>query len=289
LDASLWTQILISGLTQGCLFALVAIGFNVIYSVAAMPNFAQAEFTTVGAFLIFYATRSYDIAIGWAILAVALLAACCGIVFQKLILYPARRASHMHQVLITIGGMYIVQGAVMSIWGIDPIMSSPFSGTEPVVILGAQVPTQSLWVIGITLFLTSLLHLFLTRTILGKALRTVAEKREFAAIVGINADAMDSIAWAIAAALGAVAGAIIAPLYPFQYQSGLMILTMVFCSVIIGGMGNVLGSLVGGIVIGLLLAIGAAFFAPFKEIVVFAALLLTLSLRPHGLLAGSRR
>lgn len=289
MDSSLWTQILISGLTQGSLFALVAIGFNVIYSVAAMPNFAQAEFTTIGAFLIFYATGSYGIPLGWAILAVVLLAAVFGVGFQKLVLYPARRSSHMHQVLITIGGMYIVQGLVMAIWGIDPIMSSPFSGTEPAEILGAQVPTQSLWVVGTTLILTLALHLFLTRSILGKALRTVAEKREYASIVGINADTMDAIAWAIAAALGAIAGIVIAPLYPFQYQSGLMILTMVFCSVIIGGMGNVVGSLVGGIAIGMLLAIGAAYFAPFKEIVVFIVLLLVLTLRPQGLLAGGGR
>lgn len=288
METTLWVQTIISGLTQGSLFALVAIGFNVIYNVAAMPNFAQAEFTTVGAFLIYYAVRSYDLPMGFAILLVVLLAVALGIVFQKVILYPARRLDHMHQVLITIGGMYILQGGVMAIWGIDPIMSQPFSGNEPIDVLGAKIPTQSLWVIGVTLLLTILLHLFLTRTILGKALRSVAEKREIASIVGINADAMDSIAWAIAAMLGAVGGVIIAPLYPFEYQSGLMILTMVFCSVIIGGMGNVLGGLLGGLVIGMLLAIGAAFFSPFKEIVVFVVLLIILSVRPQGLLGGKR-
>ncbi len=288
MDTSLWMQTIISGLTQGSLFALVAVGFNVIYNVAAMPNFAQAEFATVGAFLIYYMVGSYEIPLGLALVLVVILAIALGIVFQKLVLYPARRLSHMHQVLITIGGMYIIQGGVMAIWGIDPIMSEPFSGTAPLELFGAKIPTQSLWVIGITLALTVLLHLFLTKTILGKALRSVAEKREIAAIVGINADTMDSIAWAIAAMVGAIAGVIIAPLYPFEYQSGLMVLTMVFCSVIIGGMGNVYGGLLGGMVIGMLLAIGAAFFAPFKEIVVFVVLLVILSVRPQGLLGGKR-
>lgn len=288
METSLLLQTVISGLTQGSLFALVAIGFNVIYNVAAMPNFAQAEFATVGAFLIYYMAHSYDVPLGFAILLVVVLAIALGIVFQKVILYPGRRLSHMHQVLITIGGMYILQGGVMAIWGIDPIMSRPFSGTEPIELFGAKIPTQSLWVIGITLLLTVLLHLFLSRTILGKALRSVAEKREFASVVGINANTMDSIAWGIAAMVGAIGGVIIAPLYPFEYQSGLMVLTMVFCSVIIGGIGNVFGGLLGGMVIGMLLAVGAAFFAPFKEIVVFVVLLVILSVRPQGLLGGKR-
>lgn len=286
MEISLWMQTIISGLTQGSLLALLAIGFNIIYNVAAMPNFAQAEFATIGAFLIFYTTRSGNIPLFLAIILVVVLTAAIGLVFHKLVLFPARRLSHMHLVLVTVGGMYMLQGSVLMIWGTDPIMCQSFSGPEPIDFFGSKIPTQSLWVIGLALFMTAFLYLFLSRTVLGKALRSVAEKRDIAGIVGINADVMDSFAWALAASVGGTGGAFIAPLYPFEYQSGLMVLTMVFSSVIIGGMGNVLGGLLGGMVIGMLLAVGAALFAPLKEIAVFIILLVILSFRPQGLLAG---
>jgi branched-chain amino acid transport system permease protein len=287
-ETSLWLQTLISGLTQGSLFALVAVGFNIIYNVAAMPNFAQAEFATIGAFLIFYLAKALHLPIFVLTVLIALLSAMLGVLFLKIIMYPARHLSHMNQVLITIGGMYIFQGAVLAIWGIYPIVSEPFSGAEPIGVLGAKIPTQSLWVIGVTLALSTLLYFFFSRTLIGKALRGVAEKRDIAGIVGINANTMDAVAWGLAAVVGAVGGIIIAPLYPFDYQSGLVVLTMVFCSVIIGGMGNILGGLVGGMIIGMLLAIGAVFFAPFKEIGVFVILLIILSVKPEGLIGGKR-
>lgn len=284
----LWLQVIISGLTQGSLFALVAVGFNIIYNVAAMPNFAQAEFATIGAFLIFYLARALHLPISALTILISLISAMVGILFFKAIMYPAKRLSHMHQVLITVGGMHILQGTFLLVWGIHPIVSRPFLGAKPIEIFGAKIPTQSLWVIGITLVLTALLYFFFSRTLMGKALRVVAEKREIAGIVGINADTMDIVAWGLAAAVGGVGGVIIAPIYPFDYQSGLMILTMVFCSVIVGGIGNILGGLIGGMVIGMLLAVGAAFFAPFKEIAVFVILLTILSIKPQGLLERKR-
>jgi branched-chain amino acid transport system permease protein len=284
----LWLQVIISGLTQGSLFALVAVGFNIIYNVATMPNFAQAEFATIGAFLIFYLARALHLPISALTILVSLISAMVGILFFKAIMYPAKRLSHMHQVLITVGGMHILQGTFLLVWGIHPIVSRPFLGAKPIEIFGAKIPTQSLWVIGITLVLTALLYFFFSRTLMGKALRVVAEKREIAGIVGINANTMDIVAWGLAAAVGGVGGVIIAPIYPFDYQSGLMILTMVFCSVIVGGIGNMLGGLIGGMVIGMLLAVGAAFFAPFKEIAVFVILLTILSIKPQGLLERKR-
>jgi branched-chain amino acid transport system permease protein len=284
----LWLQVIISGLTQGSLFALVAVGFNIIYNVATMPNFAQAEFATIGAFLIFYLARALHLPISALTILISLISAMVGILFFKAIMYPARRLSHMHQVLITVGGMHILQGTFLLVWGIHPIVSRPFLGAKPIEIFGAKIPTQSLWVIGITLVLTALLYFFFSRTLMGKALRVVAEKREIAGIVGINANTMDIVAWGLAAAVGGVGGVIIAPIYPFDYQSGLMILTMVFCSVIVGGIGNMLGGLIGGMVIGMLLAVGAAFFAPFKEIAVFVILLTILSIKPQGLLERKR-
>lgn len=284
----LWLQVIISGLTQGSLFALVAVGFNIIYNVATIPNFAQAEFATIGAFLIFYLARALHLPISALTILISLISAMVGILFFKAIMYPAKRLSHMHQVLITVGGMHILQGTFLLVWGIHPIVSRPFLGAKPIEIFGAKIPTQSLWVIGITLVLTALLYFFFSRTLMGKALRVVAEKREIAGIVGINANTMDIVAWGLAAAVGGVGGVIIAPIYPFDYQSGLMILTMVFCSVIVGGIGNMLGGLIGGMVIGMLLAVGAAFFAPFKEIAVFVILLTILSIKPQGLLERKR-
>ncbi len=287
-ETTLWLQIVVSGLTQGSLFGLIAIGFNIIFNVAAMPNFAQAEFSTIAAFLAFYMGAAMGLPRPLLFILVVLITTVVAIVFQKVILYPGRNLPHMNLVLISVGAMYIFQGAVLVIWGINPIVSEPFSGNQPINLFGAKIATQSLWVLGITLILAVLLSLFFSRTILGKAMRSVAEKREFVGIVGINANTIDTIAFGLAGAIGAIAGLIIAPLYPFEHVSGLMVLAMTFCAVIIGGLGNVIGGLVGGLVVGMLLAIGAGFFSGFKEVMVFVMLLIILSFRPQGILGGKR-
>ena len=287
-EVALWLQIIVSGLTQGSLFGLIAIGFNIVFNVAAMPNFAQAEFATIAAFLAFYMSAAVDLPRFVVLLLVILITAIIGIAFQKAILYPGRNLPHMNLVLVTVGAMYVFQGAVLVIWGIHPIVSPPFTAGEPITILGATIATQNLWVIGVTLVLTILISLFFSRTILGKAMRSVAEKRDIVGIVGVNADTIDTLAFGLAGAIGAIGGVIIAPLYPFEHVSGLMVLAMAFCAVIIGGMGNVIGGLVGGLVVGILLAIGAGFFSEFKEVMVFIVLLIILSVRPQGLLAGGR-
>jgi branched-chain amino acid transport system permease protein len=287
-ESSLWLQVILTGLSQGSLFALVAIGFNIIYNVAALPNFSQAEFATIAAFATFYMIKAFHLPLIVVALLVILLAAAIGIIIQMAVFYPARNLPHMNQVLITCGIQFILQGAVLVIWGIDPIVSLPFTGSEPIDFFGAKISTQSLWVIGLTMILTASIYLFFSRTIWGKALRSVAEKRDIAGIVGINASKMDALAWVLAAMIGAVGGIIIAPLYPFVYESGLMIVGMVFCSIAIGGMGNILGGLAGGMLIGMLLAVGAGFFAAFKEIVVFVVLLIVLTFRPQGLLGGKQ-
>lgn len=287
-ETGLWLQIIISGLTQGSLFGLIAIGFNIIFNVAAMPNFAQAEFATVAAFLAYYMAQAVALPRAVILILVILIVAIIGVIFQKAILYPGRNLPHISLVLVTVGAMYMFEGGVLVIWGVHPIVSEPFTGTEAFKLLGATIATQNLWVIGVTLALTVLISLFFTRTILGKAMLSVAEKREIVSIVGINANTMDSLAFGLAGAIGAIGGLIIAPLYPFEHVSGLMVLAMAFTAVIIGGLGNVVGGLVGGLVVGILLAIGAGFFSEFKEVMVFVILLVILSFRPQGILGGKR-
>jgi branched-chain amino acid transport system permease protein len=281
-------QFLVTGITNGSIYALIALGFVVIYSVTSVINFAQGEFAMLGALL-----AVWLIAVGLP-QGLALVVAVAGVGLFSAVLYqvglrPARDASPLTLIIITIGAALAIRGAALVIWGTDPYQMAPFTAGSPLQVGGAFIRLQSLWVLGTTLVLQPLLHLFFTRTMLGRSLRACAVNRLAARLMGIRTDRMALLAFGLSGAVGALGGAIIAPIIFATYDMGLMLSLKGFVAAVMGGMVNYPAAVVGGFLLGILESLGAGFISSgYKDAVAFIALFIILLSKPRWLVRAEQ-
>jgi len=211
--------------------------------------------------------------------------ALLGLVSERLAIHPLRGPTPMMLTLITIAVAITTRAAIMLTLGKAPAGLPSFSGTENIVIAGATVQPQALWVFGITLLVMIGTHVFFQRSLLGRAMRAAAADREAAGLVGINVGRMAMWSFVIAAAIGAIAGLIITPLTLTSVNVGLMLGFKGFSAAMLGGLGNLHGALLGGLVLGLLESLSAGLLSSqFKDAVAFVVLLIVLFVKPAGLL-----
>ncbi len=280
-------QFFLAGLTIGAIYALVALGFSIIYNASHVINFAQGEFVMIGGMTTVSLT-----AIGWplpfAIAAAVLAAAAIGLALEKFAVEPARGASVVTLIIITIGASILLRGLATLVWDKKFHALKPFSGDAPIGIGGATVLPQSLWVLGMTLVIVLLLTWFFGRTLLGKALLATSHNRLAAQLVGINVRTVLLAAFGLSAALGAIAGILVAPITFTAWDIGVMLGLKGFAAAILGGLGSGPGAVLGGLVLGLLEAMGAGYLSSaYKDVIAFVIILAVLVFRPSGLL-GTR-
>jgi branched-chain amino acid transport system permease protein len=277
-------QLLVAGIGTGSIYALIALGFNVVFKSTGAMNFAQGEWVVMGGMIaaLLFATISN---VGLACLGAILLVTVVGIISEKLVIGPLRRPNALLITLISIGLAICTRSLVMLVLGKRPVGYPGFSKTESVGLWGVTVQTQTLWIFGLTLVFLVVMHLFFERTMLGKALRAAAADREAAAIVGVKVETTVMLSFAIAAFAGALAGAIITPLTLASYDQGAVFGFKGFSAAMLGGVGSLPGAVVGGLALGLLEAFGSFYISSdFKDAIAFAVLLLILFARPSGLL-----
>lgn len=278
-------QLLLTGITIGSIYAMVAIGFNIIYNSTDAMNFAQGEFVVVGglSMIMFHETLGLNLFISFFI-SVALVT-LVGIIFERLTISPLKNPPLVTVILITIAVSIILKGLAMITWGKDSYPLEAFSGAEPIQIWGAAILPQALWVIGITLLVVLLLAYMFRFTMVGKALRACAINRDATKLMGINAKAMITLSFAISGAIGAVAGIIITPITLMEYDRGAALGIKGFSTAIVGGVGNSSGAVVAGLMIGILESFFAGFISSgYKDAFAFLIMLLVLFVRPGGLL-----
>lgn len=278
-------QLLLTGITIGSIYAMVAIGFNIIYNATDAMNFAQGEFVVIGglSMIMFQETLGLNLFISFFI-SVALVT-LVGIIFERLTISPLKNPPLVTVILITIAVSIILKGLAMITWGKDSHPLEPFSSAEPIQIWGAAILPQALWVIGITLLVVLLLAYMFRFTMVGKALRACAINRDATKLMGINAKAMITLSFAISGAIGAVAGIIIAPITLMEYDRGAAFGIKGFSTAIVGGVGNSSGAVVAGLMIGILESFFAGFISSgYKDAFAFLIMLLVLFVRPGGLL-----
>ena len=277
-------QLLVAGIGTGSIYALIALGFNVVFKSTGAMNFAQGEWVVMGgmiAALLFASISS----VGLACLGAILLVTVVGIISEKLVVGPLRRPNALLITLISIGLAICTRSLVMLVLGKRPVGYPGFSKTESLGLWGVTLQTQTLWIFGLTLVFLLVMHLFFERTMLGKALRAAAADREAAAIVGVKVETTVTLSFAIAAFAGALAGAIITPLTLASYDQGAVFGFKGFSAAMLGGVGSLPGAVVGGLALGLLEAFGSFYISSdFKDAIAFAVLLLILFARPSGLL-----
>ena len=276
-------QFLITGVTVGSTYALVGLGFAIIYNASGVVNFAQGEFVMIGAMVaisLLGARTPFPLALLLAVMATV----AVGLVLEALAVEPARGAPVVTLVIITIGASILLRGVALLVWGKDFHAMPPFSGDTPLHLGSATLLPQNLWVMGGTAALVFAVRQFFRRTSVGKALLACSCNRTAAQLMGINVRRMMLLAYGLSAALGAVAGLLVAPITFTSYDSGVMLGLKGFSAAILGGMGNPMGAVAGGLLLGVLESLAAGLISSgYKDAIAFVVVLLVLFLRPSGL------
>lgn len=278
-------QFVFSGLTNGSIYALIALGFCVVNNTMGILNFVQVDFVTLGGMLMFTALLTIGLpmipGLLFAVAGVALVA----MLVERFGLRPARSDNHLILVFITIGIAIILRGAIKLIWGKNRMAVPPLTPDDPIQILGASVLPQALWILLLTLVAIALLSWFFYRTSLGLSMRAVASNPVAAAVVGIPAGRIRLTSYAIAGALGGLAGVLMTPITTLSYDVGVLLGLKGFAAAILGGFGSFPGAVIGGVILGLLESLSAGYLSSaYKDVVAFVVLLLVLFVRPKGLL-----
>lgn len=278
-------QFIITGFTVGCTYALIGIGFNIIYNATDIINFAQGEFVMLGGMLTIFGMNVLRLPLVFAALLAVVLVAVFGTVMYFLAIRPIKSPTPITLIIITIGASISIRGASSLIWGKEPYRIPAFTGNDPIPFFGAVIQPQSLWIIGVVFFIVLLLRQFFGRTLAGKAMVASAVQPRAARLVGIDTSFMVLIAFALSGAVGAVAGIVIAPISLVTYDMGIMLGLKGFCAAIVGGLGHPFGVIIGGISLGILESLGAGLISSgYKDAIAFLILLLMLFFRPQGIL-----
>ncbi len=276
-------QFLATGLSVGSTYALVGLGFAIIYNASGVVNFAQGEFVMLGAMSavgMLAAGVPYPLALIVAVLIVTLV----GMALNKFAIEPARGASVVATIIITIGASIFLKGAALLVWGKDIFSMPAFSGDEPIQIGSATLVPQNLWVMGITIVLVLVVRYFFDKTLFGKAILACSCNKTAAGLVGINVRLMLLTSYGLSAAIGAVAGLLIAPIAFTSFDAGTMLGLKGFSAAILGGMGSSMGAVAGGLVLGVLESLGAGLISSgYKDAMAFVIILAVLFFKPSGL------
>ena len=280
----MFVQQILNGLTNGSIYALMAVGVTMIYKSLGMLNFAHGDIMMVGTFVclsIFQLRIPIYVALIGSIICAVLL----GLLLERGILRKVEFSSFTNLLIATVGVSYILRNTSMVIWGTNPrLFPSMFPGA--LWQIGEYLITpQSVGIILITLVIIYLLHLFFTKVKIGKCMQLACSDAEGAAMMGINVSHMRFLTFGISAGLAAVAGALIAPLTYARVDMSATIGLKAFAAAILGGIGNLWGALLGGLILGVVEALGAAYISTaYRDAFSFIVLFVVLYVKPTGLL-----
>jgi branched-chain amino acid transport system permease protein len=277
-------QFIVTGLTIGSIYAIVALGFVTIYSVTKVINLAQGEFVMLGGmimFSLFHAGVPYWISFILTVVIVVII----GWLLELTVIRKAKGADPLSLIILTIGAAIFIRGIASMIWGKGSVSVPAFTSNQPIRLAGASVTPQGLWVMGIMLLIVTLLFFLTERTILGKAFQACSVNPRAARLMGISPTKMSSFSFALSAGLGALAGLAIAPVLFPSYDMGMMLGIKGFSAAIFGGLGSAPGAVLGGLILGLIESLGAGYISSgLKDAIAFTVVLVILLLRPSGLL-----
>ena len=288
-------QSIVNGITIGGIYALIALGFVLIYKASKVLNFAQGELVMVGGFICL--TLSEFLPVWMAIILSIVFSALLGFLIEKTVLKPLIGEPILSVIMVTLGLAYMMRGIVLAVWGPD-IRAFPQvfpreaielgSGNFHVIIPSVYLGGLILSIIAITIFI-----LFFTKTTIGVAMRAVADDQNAAMSLGISVEKVFAISWAISAMVAAIGGILVGNIYGGINVNFAFIGLKVFAVVILGGLDSILGAIIGGILIGVAEAVGGAYLEPiagggFKDVFPLLLMLVIMALKPYGLFGTER-
>jgi branched-chain amino acid transport system permease protein len=280
----------INGIVVGSLYVLVALGLTLVYGVLVQINFAHADIVTLGAFAAYFFTHVLGGNYLASIVVALVVGAALGWLMNAFIFAPLRnRGNELLPLIATIGVSIMLQNTMLAWFGPIPFaFDTPYSN-DVIRVAGMFFTVQSVLIIVVSTATIGLLYAFMKFTFLGKALRAVSQDRETAGLMGINPNQLIMLTFVIASALAGMGGAMLGPVLVLTPFAGTSVIVKAFAIVIIGGFGNVEGTIIAGLLVGLIESYTTQFLDPgLIDIVVFALLLLTLAIRPTGLIAEKR-
>ncbi|ABU56674.1 branched-chain amino acid ABC transporter permease [Roseiflexus castenholzii] len=281
-----FVQLTLSGVANGAIFALVALGFVLIYKSSDVINFAQGELLLIGAYLTY--TTVEMIGLWWplgVIVAVAL-AALVGVLIEQMVLRPLIGEPVISVIMVTIGLSSLLRAIIGAIWGVTPRTAPQFLPRDTIALFGASVSVDRLWAFALALTLFALLTLFFRYSREGIAMRAVADDQQAALSMGISVKKVWAVAWAIAAVTASVGGILLMSIFGGVSGQIARVGLLVFPVVILGGLDSIPGAIVGGLIIGLLQSFAGGYLPPelgMGEVAPFIILLFILLIRPYGL------
>ncbi len=282
---------LINGLRTGSIYALIALGYTMVYGIAKMINFAHGDIIMVGAYALFVFVTALQIPVILAVILTILFCALLGVVIEKIAYKPLRKAQPLAVLITAIGVSYFLQNLVQIIFGATP---KPFASIirVPAITLGTiNISGITLITLIVTTVCMILLSLFISKTKAGRAMRAVSEDKGAAELMGINVNGTISLTFAIGSGLAAVAGI----LFIAQYESlrptlGALPGIKAFVAAVLGGIGSIPGAMLGGIILGIIESLSKAYISTqLSDAIVFGVLVVVLLVRPSGLLGKQRR
>ena len=285
----LFSQVVISGLTLGSLYALVGLGFVIIYKATGAVNFAQGEMMMLGAMLALYFHTDLGLSYLPSFLAAVVAAALFGAFLERVAYRPLIQAPQVTLILATVAVAQMIRAAVRILCGSEVSRFPSLFSATPFTVAGVTMTPLSLGIIAIALLLVSGFMLFFRKTKLGKGMEATSENRDAATLVGISVSGTFSLIWAIGSALAAAAGVLLAPLIIITPDMG-TIGVKGFIGAILGGFDSIPGAIAGCFLLGVIENLGGVYIASsMKDVISFAVLVLVLTIRPRGLFGRPER
>ena len=276
-------QFVFSGLTVGAIYALVALGFTLIYNASDIINFAQGEFVMLGGMTTVFAALA-GVPLPLAMLIAVIATTGVGLALHRFAIEPARGASPVVLIMITIGASVFLRGVAQIVFDKRFHSLPPLFGADAIQFGGAAILPQSFVVLVGAGVIVILLWLFVERTLLGKAVIATAANRLAARLIGIDTRRIVDFSFAVSAAIGAVAGILVTPITLTSYDVGTLLALKGFAAAMLGGIGSPLGAVVGGLLIGMIEALCAGYISSsYKDAAAFLIILVVLVAMPQGL------
>lgn len=280
---------LISGLSLGSVYAIIALGYTMVYGISKMLNFAHGDVIMIGGYISFVMTVYLGMN-GWVALLIAIVTCTClGVLIERLAYRPLRGTGSLAVLITAIGVSYFLQNVALLIWGANPKMfTSLFDGVKALRLAGGKlvVSPESLFTIAANIIVMIVLTLFVNKTKAGKAMRAVSEDNGAAQLMGINVNQSISLTFAIGSGLAAVAGVLMCSAYPvLTPTTGSMPGIKAFTAAVFGGIGSIPGAMIGGLILGIIEIFARAYVSTeLADAIVFACLIIVLLVKPTGLL-----
>jgi len=280
---NLFFQQILNGLTLGSVYGLVALGLTLVYGILHVPNFSHGALYMVGAYASLTLMTSLGLNYWVAMLGAGVVVAILSVLSERLVFHPLRDAPPIHDKIAAIGILLFLEAGIQALYGADFVrLPSPFTGV--VEFAGLTMSSQRLLIVVGAFVLMVALHLFLKKTTTGSTIIAMAQNREGAFLMGIDANKVSMMTFAIAGALAAVAATLYAPINLVYPAMGHLVIMKAFVIIVLGGMGSIPGAIIGGMIIGFAESFGAFYISTnYQDILSFALLVVILSIRPEGL------